>query len=130
MKKKSKRKRGDDDSMSSIWDQNNYPSLNNIKKPSIWEKDIFQRHLVMSSTEDLDLTNISHFKLARELKKLGNIEEIKKQNKNIFLTVNNKETSENLMKITRFLNLNSLLYLYNFQNTLQHHFNIISLKWS
>ena len=63
-------KRRRPETIPNIWDKDIYPTLTNTKNPFTWEKGIFQRHLVMSSKEDIDLSNISHFKLAKELKKI------------------------------------------------------------
>ena len=86
-----------------LFDQISYPTLS-LEAPNIWQKnDIFQRHLVISSTDETkDVSNISPFKIAKELKKTGSIQDIKKQrNKTIFVQANNKTTSDALQKLTQ-----------------------------
>ena len=53
---------------------------NTTQPENFWKKQIYNKHLVITAIdEQTDLTNISPFKLAKELKKLGNIQNIKKK---------------------------------------------------
>ena len=58
--------------------------------------------MISSADETKDVSGISPFKIAKELKKCGSIENIKKQrNGTIFVQANNKVTSEALQTLTQ-----------------------------